>query len=96
MDEFLFRSSSEAPKSSIGGKLAWWILAPFLGTISGLFFGAIIWLVFLISFSGEGLGVIGWALAGYLILAAWFFAIMGFSVGIAFAIHKTSNLTNKK
>jgi hypothetical protein len=94
MDEFMFRSSSEAPKSSLGGKLAWWILSPFLGTICGLCIGAIVWLVFCFSFSGEGVAIqtIGWALAGYMILAAWFFANMGFSAGIALAIHKTTSL----
>jgi hypothetical protein len=94
MNESFFKPHSEQSKATLGRKCAWWILGPFLGTIGGLFLGATVWLIFFLSLSGEGIGIqtIGWALAGYMILAAWFFAIMGFSVGIVLAIHRTSNL----
>jgi hypothetical protein len=68
-----------------------------MGMIIGIIFGDVLFLPALFAFSGESVGI-GTILTGtiiYLMLAGWFFAIVGFSVGIALAIYNTSNLTNK-
>jgi hypothetical protein len=98
MDDHLFRSDSNQSRGSISRTLAWWIIAPIMGMIIGIILGDVLFLVALFAFSSEGVGIqtILFGTGIYLILVGWFFAIMGFSVGIALAIHKTSNLTNKK
>ncbi|HMF18466.1 MAG TPA: hypothetical protein VKE98_14750 [Gemmataceae bacterium] len=98
MDDNLFRSDSNQSRGSIARTLAWWIIAPIMGMIIGIIFGAVLFVPVLFAFSGEavGIGTILTRTIVYLMLAGWFFAIVGFSVGIALAIHNTSNLTNKK
>jgi hypothetical protein len=91
MNDSFFKPHSEESRSSFGRKIAWWILGPSLGMFGGILLGAVI--VMIISLClGEGLGIIGVpsALGMYLLLGAWFFAIMGLSFGIALAINKTS------
>ena len=98
MHDHLFRSDSNQSSGSFARTLAWWIIAPIMGMIIGIIFGDVLFLPVLFAFSGEAVGL-GTILTGtlvYLMLAGWFFAIMGFSVGIALAIHNTSDLTNKK